>query len=198
MVGVEYQSPLLDYGDGYHFFCGDPKLPSPSEGSEPIPGSDVLIVRSAIRGSTTEQACKHIAEHNMRIHGVYKLPLEMSSPSPLRPLLLLQTTFTCSAIQDFVDSEHLATLAFVNVSQLVDRFPRLSIRLDGVLPQNLTVSQMDTADIPAVSHLTLHELQLSSSDLGNAIRRNETEGNCLDIPHSAELTSWMWRDKLPL
>jgi hypothetical protein len=191
MVGVEYQTPLLDYGVGYHFFCGDPKLPSPSEGSQPIPGSDVLIVRSAIRGSTTEQACKDIAEHNIRIHGVHKLPSETSSLSPLQHLLLLQTTFTCSVIQDFVDSEHLATLAFVNVSQLADPFPRLSIRPKGVLPLSLTVSQNNTADMPAVSHLTLHELQLSNSDNGNAFRRNETEGNCLDIPYSAELTSRM-------
>jgi hypothetical protein len=70
-----------------------------------------------------EQALEDIADFNMRIHGVHKLPLETSSLSPLRHLLLLQTTLTCSAIQDFVDSEHLATLAFVNVSQLADHFP---------------------------------------------------------------------------
>jgi hypothetical protein len=83
MAGVEHQSPLLDYGDKYHFICGDTKLPSPSEVSQPKPGSGRLIVQSAIRGSTTEQGLEDIAEFNMRIHGVHKLPLETSSLSPL-------------------------------------------------------------------------------------------------------------------
>jgi hypothetical protein len=80
---VEHRSALLDYGDEYHFFCGDPTLPSPSEASQLIPGSDLLIVHSAIRGSTMEQALKDIAEFNMRVHGVDELPLETSSFSPL-------------------------------------------------------------------------------------------------------------------
>lgn len=97
-----------------------------------------------------EQALEDIADFNMRIHGVHKLPLETSSLSPLRHLLPLQTILTCSAIQDFVDSEHLATLAFVNGSQLADPFPGLSIRVNGVQPQNFTVSQMNIADMPAI------------------------------------------------
>jgi hypothetical protein len=164
MAGVEHQSSLLDYGDEYHCVCDGTKLSSPSEASQLIPGCDHPIVDSAIIGSTTEQALKDIAELNIQIHGILRLPSETFPPSPLRPLLLLQTTFPGSAIQDSMDSEYLATLAFVNVSQLSDHSPGLSIRLNGVQSQNFTVLQMNTADMPAVSRLTLHELQLSDSD----------------------------------
>jgi hypothetical protein len=104
----------------YHFICGDTRLGPAETSSQPVEGSDRLIVDHAERNTPTEQTLTEMVEFNMRVHGIAKLPLaniDTSSPSPLRPLLLLQTAFTRSALKQYSQPDYLADFGFIEVGQ---------------------------------------------------------------------------------